>query len=90
MKTLAKIQNDKWLGGVCSGFAYMLGAPTWMVRLAVTLALLFGVGSPLPIYVLLWVFMPRWQMDPRDYDERTRRSHVAEPCPSTPPADPRS
>lgn len=70
MKTLAKIQQDKWLGGVCSGFAYALGTPTWVMRLAMAaLALTTGIG--VVFYVLLWIFMPRWHIDPTDYLERT-------------------
>jgi phage shock protein PspC (stress-responsive transcriptional regulator) len=46
MKTLAKIQQDKWIGGVCSGFAYALGIPTWLTRMALVLLFLsWGVGG---------------------------------------------
>lgn len=73
MKTLAKIQQDKKLGGVCSGFAYMLGAPTWTVRMGWALAVLLGCGFPVAAYLLLWVFMPKWYIDPPDYAARTQR-----------------
>lgn len=71
MKTLAKVQQDKWLGGVCSGFAYALGVPTWTIRLVATL-LFLSVGVGLLPYLLLWIFMPRWHIDPQDYLARTR------------------
>lgn len=72
MKTIAKIQQDKWLGGVCSGWAYALGVPTWIVRvLAVCLVGIAGI--PCLMYLLLWIFMPRWIQDPHDYIERTRQ-----------------
>lgn len=71
MKTLAKIQQDKWVGGVCSGFSYSLGVPTWMVRLVATLFLFSGVGFC--AYILLWIFMPRWHVEPQDYAVRTKR-----------------
>jgi phage shock protein PspC (stress-responsive transcriptional regulator) len=83
MKTLAKIQQDKWLGGVCSGFAYMLGVPAWYVRLA-TCASVLLFGAPILVYLLLWVFMPRWHMDPTDYAARTQRIYDGELA--TPPA----
>jgi phage shock protein PspC (stress-responsive transcriptional regulator) len=71
MKTIAKIQQDKWLGGVCSGWAYAFGIPTWIVRL-----LMFGfavlTGIPCLLYILMWVFMPRWTRDPHDYIARTQ------------------
>lgn len=70
MKTLARIQQDRWLGGICSGFAYSTGLPTWLVRIAaVLLSLSCGVGGF--VYVLLWIFMPTWQVDPTDYTDRT-------------------
>jgi len=75
MKTLAKIQQDKWLGGVCSGFAYALGAPTWLVRLATTV-LFLATGIGIFIYLLLWIFMPSWHVDPTDYRERTQAPGV--------------
>jgi phage shock protein PspC (stress-responsive transcriptional regulator) len=71
MKPLAKIKQDKMLAGICSGFAYSVGVPAWVMRiLAVVLAMASGVG--VVAYLLLWVFMPQWRMDPTDYVERTR------------------
>lgn len=70
MKTLAKIKQDRWLGGVCSGFAYALGIPTWLTRLAMAL-LFLSIGFGVVMYVLLWIFMPQWHVDPTDYRERT-------------------
>jgi phage shock protein PspC (stress-responsive transcriptional regulator) len=86
MKTLAKIQQDKWLGGVCSGFAYMLGVPTWLVRMGWTLAVFLTCGVPLLAYLLLWVFMPRWHIDPSDYAVRTQRIYEDGPSRATPSA----
>ena len=52
---LRRIKGKGWLGGVCAGFGYWLGIPTWLVRLIWTaLALAYGVGAVL--YILLWVF----------------------------------
>ena len=92
MKTLAKIQQDKKIGGVCSGFAYMMGVPTWIVRMAWALAVLAGCGVPVIAYVLLWIFMPQWHVDPSDYPTRTQRCYdgeLATPvAPSTKPSQP--
>lgn len=77
MKTLAKIQQDKKIGGVCSGFAYMMGVPTWIVRMTWVLAAI-GCGVPLAAYVLLWIFMPQWHVDPSDYAARTQRCYDGE------------
>ena len=70
MKTLAKIKQDKMVAGICSGFAYSLGIPAWIMRIvAVVLVMASGVG--ILAYLLLWVFMPQWHVDPTDYVERT-------------------
>lgn len=60
-----------WLGGVCAGIAYYLGIPTWVVRLLWALIIAIGVGFPITVYILLWVFVPSWHNDPDDYLERT-------------------
>lgn len=70
MKTLAKIQQDKCLAGVCSGFAYAIGAPAWLIRVAMVL-LWATYGFGICAYLLLAIFMPRWEVDPSDYAERT-------------------
>ncbi len=62
--------GKRWLGGVCAGLAYTMGAPVWVVRLIVLLTFLFwGVGI-LP-YVLLWIVVPKWPEVPSDFDTRT-------------------
>lgn len=71
MKTLAKIKQDKMIAGICSGFAYSFGIPAWIVRVAAVVTLLMsGLGAL--AYILLWIFMPQWHVDPQDYDARTR------------------
>ncbi len=68
-RKLRRITGKRWLGGVCAGFGYWLGVPTWLVRLIWTaLVLAYGVGAVL--YVLLWVFMPAWDGVPEGYDDR--------------------
>lgn len=67
MRRLRKIPEKKWIGGVCAGIAYALGAPAWLVRLLLTVSVLcFGFGVLL--YILLWIFMPAWEETPADYD----------------------
>ena len=70
-RKLRKIQLDKWIGGVCAGVAYWIGAPTWFVRFV--WFLIFWISIPLPflLYILLWIFMPRWKTDPLDYEKVT-------------------
>jgi phage shock protein PspC (stress-responsive transcriptional regulator) len=70
MNKFKRVSGHEWLGGVCGGIAYSLGIPTWIVRMAVVVFVLsFGVG--IVPYVLLWIFVPSWENDPRDYNEVT-------------------
>jgi phage shock protein C len=66
---LRRIKGKHWLGGVCAGMGYWLRVPTWLLRLAWTVLLLvYGIGGI--VYLLLWIFMPRWEAVPGDYEER--------------------
>lgn len=50
-------RDDRWLGGVCGGFAQMTGLASWAVRLLFILLLLCG-GTGGLLYVLLWALVP--------------------------------
>jgi phage shock protein PspC (stress-responsive transcriptional regulator) len=66
---LRRLKAKGWIGGVCAGFGYWIGIPTWLVRLIWTVMVLaYGVGAIL--YILLWIFMPVWESSPPRYDER--------------------
>ena len=66
---LRRLKAKGWIGGVCAGFGYWIGMPTWLVRLIWTVMVLaYGVGGIL--YVLLWFFMPVWESSPEGYEER--------------------
>jgi phage shock protein PspC (stress-responsive transcriptional regulator) len=66
---LRRITGEGWIGGVCAGIGYWLGVPTWLVRL-VWVVLIFAYGFGVGIYLLLWIFMPRWPDTPPDYAGR--------------------
>jgi phage shock protein PspC (stress-responsive transcriptional regulator) len=66
---LRRMPGKHWLGGVCAGIGYWLGIPTWLIRLAWALLLLvYGLGGL--VYILLWIFMPKWDAVPADYAGR--------------------
>lgn len=67
-RKLRKVAERKWIGGVCAGVAYWLGFPAWLVRLAWVFAL-FYYGAGFFLYILLWIFMPKWDVTPEDYDQ---------------------
>jgi phage shock protein C len=54
---LRRSRGDRWLGGVCGGFAVMTGADAWVWRLLLVLLAVFG-GTGILIYILLWIFVP--------------------------------
>lgn len=55
---LMRSENDKMLAGVCGGIAAYLGVDPVLVRLGfVILILASGIG--LPIYLILWLIMPK-------------------------------
>ncbi len=62
---LARNGDDKLLGGVCSGLGQYFGIDTTLVRLLFVVLLFLGVGSMLPIYLILWVAMPLRRSTPQ-------------------------
>ena len=69
-RKLMKIKPKKMIAGICAGFAYWLGWPTWIIRALLVAAVIFA-GTGLLIYIILWIFMPSADELPPDYDERT-------------------
>jgi phage shock protein C len=61
LRSLKRSNTDHWFGGVCGGLAERTLAPAWVWRLGFV-ALAFGYGSGLMVYVLLWIFVPRTQI----------------------------
>jgi phage shock protein PspC (stress-responsive transcriptional regulator) len=69
-RKLRRVTEDEWIGGVCGGVAYWLGVPVWLTRLVWTCAALFyGIG--IGLYILLWIFLPKWEDTPADYEQIT-------------------
>ncbi|MCP4417708.1 MAG: PspC domain-containing protein [Chloroflexi bacterium] len=55
---LTRSETDKMIAGVCSGLAEYLNLdPVWVRLLFVLLLFASGIGAP--IYLVLWVIMPR-------------------------------
>lgn len=67
---LMRIIPKKKLGGVCAGFAYWLGWPTWLLR-AIWVLLVLTIGTGILAYIVFWILMPATDELPPDYDERT-------------------
>lgn len=58
-RRLARRTDDKWIAGVCSGVAAYLDVDVTVVRLLTLLGAIFGLGSIVVVYVVLWAVMPQ-------------------------------
>lgn len=69
-RKLRRVTEHEWIGGVCAGIGYWIGIPVWIVRLFWTCIFLFvGIGAI--VYILLWIFVSKWEDIPEDYYEVT-------------------
>jgi phage shock protein C len=59
MSRLVKSSHDKKLFGVCGGLAQRFGMDSTIVRLIFAFATLIGLGSPIILYLVLAVIMPK-------------------------------
>ncbi len=59
MGKLAKSSYDKKIAGVCGGLARHFGWDATTIRLLFVIAAVFGMGSPVIIYLILMFVMPR-------------------------------
>lgn len=57
-KQLFRDIDDKYIGGVSSGIGHYIGLDAIWVRLFWVLLVVAGMGSPVLIYLLLWVLVP--------------------------------
>jgi phage shock protein PspC (stress-responsive transcriptional regulator) len=59
MSRLVKSSYDRKISGVCGGIARYFGWDSTTVRLLFVAASIFGVGSPIIVYLILMFVMPR-------------------------------
>ncbi len=57
-KQLFRDIDDKYIGGVSSGLGHYIGVDAIWIRLLWVLLVLAGLGSPILIYILLWILVP--------------------------------
>ena len=57
-KKLFRDPDDKALGGVCAGLAAYFNVDVSIIRIATILLVVFGVGFPIPLYLILWAVLP--------------------------------
>jgi phage shock protein PspC (stress-responsive transcriptional regulator) len=51
--------EDKWLGGVLGGLGSFIGMDPLWLRIAMIVLVMASVGSLIPIYILLWILVPK-------------------------------
>ena len=57
MKKLKPSPSDKIALGVCGGLAEYFGWDTTLLRVLFAIAVVLGIGSPLIVYLVLWLVM---------------------------------
>ncbi len=57
-KRLFRDSENAYLGGVSSGFGHYLGIDPLWIRITWIVLVLVGFGSPILIYILLWILVP--------------------------------
>ena len=57
-KKLYRSRTDKMVSGVCGGLAQYFNIDATIVRLIFAALIVFGVGSPLLIYIILAIVVP--------------------------------
>jgi phage shock protein PspC (stress-responsive transcriptional regulator) len=57
MSRLTLSYSDRIIGGVCGGIAEYFGWDATIIRILFAIAAIVGFGSPVLIYLVLWVVM---------------------------------
>lgn len=58
-KKLFRSRTEKWIGGICGGLGIFFGMDPTIWRLIFLLGALFGLGSFILIYIVMWIVVPR-------------------------------
>ena len=58
-KKLMRSRTNKWIGGICGGLGIFFGMDATIWRLIFLLGTLFGLGSFILIYIVMWCVIPR-------------------------------
>jgi phage shock protein PspC (stress-responsive transcriptional regulator) len=72
MRTLHASTKDKYLAGICGGLAESTGIDATIIRLIFIASIFFG-GTGLLVYLLLWVILPKQDIDPAVIDIESER-----------------
>lgn len=56
---LKRSRTTKWIGGVCGGLGKFWEVDPTIWRLIFIFGTLFGLGSFLLIYIIMWIIIPK-------------------------------
>ena len=85
-KRLVRSTDDKWLGGVCGGFAEYTGIDATLIRVLVVVGTVVGFGSLIVAYVAAWILMPAVDPTPPPVVQPPVTGDETRPEPPTPSA----
>lgn len=57
-RRLVRRTDNRMIGGVCSGVADYLGVDVTLVRVLTVLGAIFGMGSLVVAYAVMWLLLP--------------------------------
>jgi phage shock protein PspC (stress-responsive transcriptional regulator) len=69
MKKLCKYEKEDKVSGVCAGLAHYFNIDVTLIRLIWLLAIFFGVGSPILVYIIMAIILPKYDPDAVDFQE---------------------
>jgi phage shock protein PspC (stress-responsive transcriptional regulator) len=58
VKRFYRDPENGWLGGVAAGMAIYFSWDVTLIRLAMCVLLIFGMGSIVPVYLVIWLVVP--------------------------------
>lgn len=87
-KRLTKSSNNVVLTGTLGGIAEFFGIDPTIVRVIFVFFTLFGVGSTIPLYIILAIIMPSGRSNQSGYEQPRRNYHPKYSEPKTRPRKP--
>ncbi len=69
MNKLCKIEEEGKIFGVCAGLARYFKIDVTVIRLLWLLAAIFGVGSPVLVYIIVAIVLPKYDPDAVDFQD---------------------
>ena len=95
-KRLYRSREDRMLAGVCGGLGVYLNIDPTVIRLALLLLVLFGMGTGVIVYVIAWLLVPEEPLDqantamtPTQKAQPAQAPAQSQPAPApAPPVDP--